>query len=337
MEKVCIMGAGSWGTAQALVLNKNGFAITLWGRPGEIEAIAAAWENRHYLPGLPVPKEISLTSDLHEAVQDAGMIVVAVPSQAVREVLQQLKAVYRPGTVLVNTAKGIEINSGMRMSQVARDVMGDSILQSYAVLSGPSHAEEVARCVPTAVPVASSCESTAFFVQDAYMSRSLRVYTNPDIAGVELGGALKNIIALAAGMVVGLGYGDNTVAALMTRGLVEIIRMGVRLGGDHRTFTGLSGLGDMVVTCCSNFSRNRRAGILIGKGYSMDDAMQEVGMVVEGIHTTKVVKHLADKLGIEMPITQSCYNILYKQAPVSQEVTAIMCRAKRHEMEPLVD
>lgn len=318
MEKVCVIGAGSWGTAQALVLNKNGFATTIWGMPDEVKSIAAERENRRYLPGLLIPEEIRLTNDLDEAVRDACMIVAAVPSQAVREVLEQLRPVYKPGTILVNTAKGIEIKSGMRLSQVALDVMGDGILESYAVLSGPSHAEEVARCVPTAVTVASACESTAFFVQDAYMSRSLRVYTNPDIAGVELGGALKNIIALAAGIVVGMGYGDNAVAALVTRGLVEIIRMGVKLGGDHRTFTGLSGLGDMVVTCCSNYSRNRRAGILIGKGYSIDDALQEVGMVVEGMHTTKVVKHLADKLSIEMPITQACYNILYKQVPVSQ-------------------
>lgn len=337
MEKVCVMGAGSWGTAQALVLNQNGFAITLWGRPDEVKLIADERENRRYLPGLPIPGEIQLTSDLAEAIKDARMIVAAVPSQAVREVLQELRPFYQPGTILVNTAKGIEIASGMRLSQVAADVMDDGILESYAVISGPSHAEEVARCIPTAVTVASAREATAFFVQDAYMSRHLRVYTNPDLAGVELGGALKNIIALAAGMVVGLGYGDNSVAALMTRGLTEIIRMGVKMGGDYRTFTGLSGMGDLVVTCCSNYSRNRRFGILIGQGHSLTDALQQIGMVVEGLHTTRVVDRLADELGIEMPVTRACYNILYNHVPVSQEVINIMCRAKRHEMEQLVD
>lgn len=337
MKKVCIMGAGSWGTAQALLLHQNGFEVTIWGMPEEVAAIAADGENRRYLPGLPIPEKIKLTSDLDIAVRQAGMIVAAVPAQAVRPVLEQLRPFYKPGTILVNTAKGIEISSGMRLSCVASDVLGIDVLPSYAVLSGPSHAEEVARRVPTAVTVASACEATAFFVQDAYMSRYLRVYTNLDLAGVELGGALKNIIALAAGMVVGLGYGDNTVAALMTRGLTEIIRMGVKMGGAYHTFTGLSGIGDLAVTCCSNYSRNRKAGMLLGRGCSLEETLQEVGMIVEGIHTTRVVNRLADELDIEMPITRACYNILYNQVPASQEVTNIMCRAKRHEMEELAE
>lgn len=337
MKKVCIMGAGSWGTAQALLLHKNGLEVTIWGLPEEVAAIATDGENRRYLPGLPMPGEIKLTSDLDEAVQQADMIIAAVPAQAVRPVLEHLQPFYRPGTILVNTAKGIEIASGMRLSQVASDVLGMDVLPRYAVLSGPSHAEEVARQVPTAVTVASALETTAFLVQDAYMSRYLRVYTNLDLAGVELGGALKNIIALAAGMVVGLGYGDNTVAALMTRGLTEIIRMGVKMGGIYHTFTGLSGMGDLAVTCCSNYSRNRKAGILIGRGLSLDETLRQVGMVVEGIHTTRVVNRLAGEMGIEMPITRACYNILYNQVPVVQEVTNIMCRAKRHEMEELAE
>lgn len=331
------MGAGSWGTAQALVLNKNGFKVTIWGQADEVAAINKDKENRRYLPGLPIPADITLTSDLGQAVQEAQLIVAAVPAQAVRQVLEQLRPLYNPGTVLVNTAKGIEIATGMRLSETAADVLGKDILTYYAALSGPSHAEEVARQVPTAVTVASTCEETAFFVQDAYISRYLRVYTNLDLPGVELGGALKNIIALAAGMVVGLGYGDNTVAALMTRGLMEIIRMGVKMGGAYHTFTGLSGIGDLAVTCCSDYSRNRRAGILIGRGYSLDETLQEIGMVVEGIHTTRVMNRLANELGVEMPITQSCYNVLYNQVPVSQEVTNIMCRARRHEMEQLAE
>lgn len=268
-------------------------------------------------------------------MEDTRMVVLAVPSQAVREVLQLLRPLYQPKTILVNTAKGIEITSGMRLSQVAVDVLGNAILNYYAVLSGPSHAEEVARQIPTAVTVASLQQDSAIFVQDAYMSPYLRVYTNPDIAGVELGGALKNIIALAAGMVVGLGYGDNTVAALMTRGLTEIIRMGQKLGGDYRTFTGLSGMGDLVVTCCSNYSRNRRAGILIGQGHSLSETLNQIGMVVEGLHTTRVIHRLAKELRVDMPITRACYNILYAQVPVLQEVTNIMCRSKKHEIEDL--
>lgn len=335
MEKVCILGAGSWGTAQALVLHRNEFCTTIWGKPDEVDLIMADGENRHYLPGLPLPGEMIVTSDLTAAIKDAKMIVLAVPSQAVREVLQLLQPLYQPETILVNTAKGIEISSGMRLSQVAVDVLGDAVLDSYAVLSGPSHAEEVARQIPTAVTVACLNQDRAFYVQDAYMSPCLRVYTNPDIAGVELGGALKNIIALAAGMVLGLGYGDNTLAALMTRGLTEIMRMGQELGGDYRTFTGLSGMGDLAVTCCSNYSRNRRAGILIGKGYTLDETLREIGMVVEGLHTTRVIHRLANQMEVDMPITRACYNVLYERVPVSEEVANIMCRGKKHEIEDL--
>lgn len=335
MEKVCVLGAGSWGTAQALVLHQNGFRTAIWGKTDEVALITADRENRRYLPGLALPEEIIITANLAEAIEDARMVIVAVPSQAVREVLQLLRPLYQPKIILVNTAKGIEISSGMRLSQVAADVMGDAILDCYAVLSGPSHAEEVARQIPTAVTVASLQQDTAFFVQDAYMSPYLRVYTNPDIAGVELGGALKNIIALAAGMVVGLGYGDNSVAALMTRGLTEIIRMGEKLGGDYRTFTGLSGMGDLVVTCCSNYSRNRRAGILIGQGHTLADTLEQIGMVVEGLHSTRVIYRLAGEMGVDMPITRACYNILYAQVPVLREVNNIMCRSKKHEIEDL--
>ncbi len=335
IEKVCILGAGSWGTAQALVLHHNELKTTIWGKPDEVSLIKKDQENRRYLPNIPVPSGMEVTSDLTMAVKDAQMIVLAVPAQALREVLQLLQPLYEPGTILVNTAKGIEIASGMRLSQVAVDVFGEGILDHYAVLSGPSHAEEVARQIPSAVSVASLQQDKAFVVQDAYMSPYLRVYTNPDVAGVELGGALKNVIALAAGMVVGLGYGDNTLAALMTRGLTEIMRMGQALGGDYRTFTGLSGMGDLTVTCCSDYSRNRRAGVLIGKGYSLDDALQKIGMVVEGLHTTRVIYRLAQEMGIEMPISQACYNILYLQAPVLGEVSNIMCRRKKHEIEDL--
>lgn len=337
MKKVSIIGAGSWGTAQALLLHHNRFKTVLWGKPEEIdEIVSQGRENRRYLPGRIVPEDVELTADITYSLQDADLVVLAVPSQSVRAVLETMLPYWTHRAVLVNTAKGIEISTGMRLSQVAADVLGTEVLDRYAVLSGPSHAEEVARGIPTAVTVAATREESAFCVQDAYMSRSFRVYTNPDIAGVEMGGALKNIVAMAAGMVVGLGYGDNTVAALTTRGLTEIIRMGEAMGGDYRTFTGLSGMGDLVVTCCSNYSRNRRAGISIGMGLPLEEALSKIGMVVEGYHTTRVVHRLAEEMNIEMPITRACYNVLYNRVSPPEEVINLMCRPKKHEIEDLM-
>ena len=240
-------------------------------------------------------------------------MVLSIPSQALRSVLaRSSKNICKQDQYLVNTAKGLEISSGMRMSQVTEAVLGEAIRDRYAVLSGPSHAEEVAREIPTAVTVAAIRPDIAAMVQDLFMSPTFRVYTNPDVAGVELGGSLKNIIALATGVAYGLGYGDNTMAALLTRGLTEIIRMGAALGGNPRTFSGLSGIGDLVVTCGSRHSRNRRAGELIGQGLSLEAALQEVGMVVEGAHTCRIVHKIALEMEIDMPITRACYQVLYE-------------------------
>lgn len=338
MKKVCILGAGSWGTAQALLLSKNVASIYIWGRTEDnLEIIESIRENQRYLPGVRLADNIKLTSDLSEALENAQLIVLAVPSQSLRGVLQILKSCLSPKSCLVNTAKGLEITTGMRMSQVMEDVLGSGIKERYAVLSGPSHAEEVARQIPTAVTVAAYRKDTAFLVQSVFMTPAFRVYTNPDVAGVELGGALKNIIAMGTGIATGLGYGDNTQAALLTRGLHEIIRMGEAMGGDPRTFAGLSGIGDLVVTCGSRHSRNRQAGIMIGQGYSLEETLQKVGMVVEGAHTAKVVHRLARQYKLDMPISNACYNVLYREKPPRDEVDRLMKRSKKHEIEEIVN
>ena len=336
MQKVAILGAGSWGTAQALLLSKKTRQINLWGRVQDgIEVMRTERENKRFLPGVSLPDNVVPTIDLKAALEGAKLIVLAVPTQAVREVLQLLTPYLKKDTIIVNTAKGLEIETAMRLSRVAEDVLGGPIREHFAVLSGPSHAEEVARGVPTVVTAASYSRETAIIVQDAFMSPSFRVYTNPDVAGVELGGALKNIIALATGMCDGLGFGDNTRAALMTRGLTEITRMGVALGGDYRTFSGLSGMGDLVVTCGSKYSRNRRAGELLGRGYNLQQAMEEIGQAVEGVHTVRVVNQIADQMGVEMPISKACYNILYENKSAQETVETLMKRRKKHELEEI--
>lgn len=333
-NKVCVLGSGSWGTALAVVLANNGYHVHLWGRPEDgIEEIKISRENGRFLPGIKIPDRVELTVNLHEALEKSEAVVLSVPAQVQREVMEKAKDFISESSILINTAKGLEISTGMRLSQVMEEVFGGQVRDRLAVLSGPSHAEEVGKGIPTAVTVAAYNKETAFFVQDIFMSDVLRVYTNPDVAGVELGGALKNVIALATGVVYGLGYGDNTVAALMTRGLAEIIRMGEAMGGNPRTFAGLSGMGDLVVTCGSRHSRNRRAGELIGQGKNLDETLAMVGMVVEGVHTTRILYHLAQEMDVEMPITEACYKILYEHQRPEQVVEKLMGRPRKHEME----
>ncbi len=337
MSKICILGAGSWGTAQALLLGSKGFQVRLWGRVEDgVESLQEEKENKRFLPGVILPDNIIATTDIALALEGADMVVMAVPSQSFREVLKKALPYLGISSCLVNTAKGLEINSGKRMSQVAEEILGRRGREQFAVLSGPSHAEEVARNIPTAVTVASYRKEIAFTVQDLYMTPSFRVYTNPDVAGVELGGALKNIIALGTGIAYGLGYGDNAQAALLTRGLHEIIRMGEAMGGEARTFAGLSGIGDLVVTCGSRHSRNRRAGVLIGQGYSLEDTLRQIAMVVEGTHSVKIVYRLARQLKIDMPICSACYNILYANRNPRDEVDRLMRRQRKHEIEEIV-
>ncbi len=331
MEKVVVLGGGSWGTALALSLAKSGIDVDIWMRDkAQCESMNYARENLKYLPGVVIPNNIVAKHDIESALEGKTIIVSAVPTQSVRKCLQSMKEYIKKDQIIVNVAKGIEVGSLCRISQIVKEELPDN---EYAVLSGPSHAEELARDIPTTVVVAAKKRAIAERVQDLFMTPKFRIYTNPDVVGVELGGALKNIIALGAGISDGLGYGDNTKAALMSRGIVEIGRLGAELGGMKETFSGLSGIGDLIVTCTSMHSRNRRAGILIGEGKNLDEVVASIGMVVEGVKTTKAAFNLAKKHGIDMPITEEIYNVLYNGSDVKDAVVNLMMRNKTHEME----
>lgn len=333
-EKIGVIGGGSWGTALAILLAKKGYNIDLWLRDKkQCDDISYTRENVKYLPGVVIPNNISITNDISKAVYKKNVIVSAVPSHAVRDTMKSIKNEISKNQIIVNVAKGIETNTLHRLSEVVSQEIPDV---QYAVLSGPSHAEEVAKDIPTTVVVAANKRKIAEYIQDVFMAPKFRVYTNPDVIGVELGGSLKNIIALGAGISDGLEYGDNTKAALMNRGFVEIARMGEKMGANKMTFAGLSGIGDLIVTCTSMHSRNRRAGILIGQGQSLDQAIKSIGMVVEGIKTTKAAYQLSKKLGVRMPITEEIYDVLYQGSNVKNSVTNLMLRDKTHEMEDII-
>ncbi len=335
MEKVCVLGAGSWGSALALVLAKKGYEVMMWTLNKEqADKINKTKENIDYLPGILLPNNITVTTNIEEAVKDSKIIVLAVPSQAIRSVSSQIKPFIKDEQILVDVAKGLEKGSGLRLSEVCKQELPNN---PYVTLSGPSHAEEVARDIPTTVVVASKDLKIAQTVQDIFMSPKFRVYTNPDIVGVELGGALKNIIAFGAGVCDGLGLGDNAKAALMTRGIKEISRLGDAMGANVSTFAGLSGIGDLIVTCTSMHSRNRRAGILIGQGKSLDETLKDVKMVVEGITATEVAYKVAKELNVDMPITNAIYSVLYKGSSANEVVIELMMRNKTHEMEEVVN
>lgn len=335
MEKVCVLGAGSWGSALALVLAKKGYEVIMWTLSKEqADKINNTKENIDYLPGILLPNNISVTTNIEEAVKYSKIIVLAVPSQAIRSVSSQIKPFIKDEQILVNVAKGLEKGSGLRLSEVCKQELPNN---HYVTLSGPSHAEEVAKDIPTTVVVASKELEIAQIVQDIFMSPKFRVYTNPDIVGVELGGALKNIIAFGAGICDGLGLGDNSKAALMTRGIREISRLGEAMGANVSTFTGLSGIGDLIVTCTSMHSRNRRAGILIGQGKSLDETLKEIKMVVEGITATEVAYEVAKELNVDMPITNAIYSVLYKGLNANEVVIELMMRNKTHEIEEIVN
>lgn len=335
MEKMCVIGAGSWGSALALSLHKNGHKVYMWTRDvKQVEEINNTRENSNFLPGVIFPDDLIVSNNLEEVLKDSKIIVLGVPSQAIRSVCKQIKPYINDNQILVDVAKGLEKGTGLRLSQVAKEELPNN---SYVTLSGPSHAEEVSRFLPTTLVAACEDIKYAEEVQDAFMSPTLRVYTNPDKIGVELGGALKNIIAFGAGMCDGLGYGDNTKAALMTRGITEIGRLGVAMGADINTFTGLSGIGDLIVTCTSMHSRNRRAGILMGQGKSLQETLDEVKMVVEGITATEVAYKVSRELNIDMPITEAIYSVLYENANPKEAVLELMTRSKKHEMEETVN
>lgn len=333
MNKVSVLGAGSWGSALALVLAKNGFDVSMWTLNEEqCNYINKNRENVEYLPGIHIHENIITTTNLEESIKDSKIIVLAVPSQAIRSICKQINPFINDNQILVDVAKGLESNTGLRLSDVCKEELPNN---KYVVLSGPSHAEEVSREIPTTVVVSSEDIDAAEIVQDTFMSANFRVYINKDVVGVELGGALKNIIAFGAGICDGLGYGDNAKAALMTRGIREISRLGVAMGAEESTFSGLSGVGDLIVTCTSMHSRNRRAGILIGQGKSLEETLEEIKMVVEGITATKVAYEVAQKLNIDMPITSAIYSVLYNKSNPKEVVAELMMRKKAREIEDL--
>lgn len=334
-DSITVLGGGSWGTALAILLCEKGFDVSIWLRDEEqAKQIVETRENEKYLPGVELPKQLQIVSDLAKAVDNKDFIVNAVPTQGVRTVLKDLKGKLKQGTIIVNVSKGLEINSLLRISEIVESELGTV---DYCALSGPSHAEEVARGIPTTVVASSKSRTVAERVQDLFMTPRFRVYTNPDLVGVELGGALKNIIALGAGISDGLGYGDNTKAALMSRGFVEMAKLGVKMGAASSTFSGLSGMGDLIVTCTSMHSRNRRAGILIGEGNSREEVRTKIGMAVEGIKTANATYELSKKYGVDMPITNEIYDVLYGGGQVEDSMGRLMMRNKKNEMEELLD
>lgn len=338
MDKITVIGGGSWGSAIAISLAKNGYRISLRDIfEKQVTEINEERSNSKYLPGVKFPEGITATTDLEEALIDAKLVVIVVPSHAIREVARELEGLLTSDTIIVSATKGIEEDTSFRMSEVLKEELRPELHDNIAVLSGPSHAEEVSKGIPTTTVVASQHRQLAETVQDSFMSDTFRVYTNPDVIGVELGGALKNIIAIAAGISDGLGYGDNTKAALITRGLTEIKRLGVELGAEPMTFAGLSGMGDLVVTCASEHSRNRRLGIKIGSGKSLDQALGEMQMVVEGVKTTKAAYALARQVEVEVPIINQAYQVLFEGKSPQAAVNELMERKKKHEIEEVVE
>ncbi len=324
-----MIGAGSWGTALCIALSQNGHKVTLWSiSQAEIDMLEKEHEHKEKLPGVKLPDDMIYTTDLKAACHKKDLLVLAVPSVYTRSTAALMSPLVEKDQVIVNVAKGIEENSLMTLS----DIIEQEIPQAkVAVMSGPSHAEEVGRMIPTTCVVGAKKKETAEFVQNIFMSKFFRVYISPDVLGIELGGALKNVVALAAGMADGLGYGDNTKAALITRGITEISRLGVKMGCSPKTFAGLTGIGDLVVTCASQHSRNRKAGMLMGQGLDADAAMKEVNMVVEGVYSAKAALALAKKYDVEVPIIEKVNDILFNGSRVKDAVGELMNREKKEE------
>lgn len=329
MADVSIIGAGSWGTALAVLLHKNGHKVTVWSIvEQEIEMLIEKHEHKDKLPGVKLPDDMVFTTDLEAAINGKEVLVLAVPSPYTRSTSRMMKEYVAEGQIIVDVAKGIEENTLMTLSQIIEEEIPQA---TVAVLSGPSHAEEVGRGIPTTIVVGAHKKETAEYLQNLFMNEVFRVYISPDVLGIELGAALKNVVALAAGIADGLGYGDNTKAALITRGITEISRLGMAMGGRFETFSGLTGIGDLIVTCASMHSRNRRAGILIGKGYTMEEAMEEVKMVVEGVYSAKAAIALAQKYDVQLPIIEQVNEVLFSGKPADAAVKELMIRDKKLE------
>ncbi|MBY0122578.1 NAD(P)H-dependent glycerol-3-phosphate dehydrogenase [Bacillus sp. S/N-304-OC-R1] len=338
VERVAVVGAGSWGTALAMVLADNGHEVRLWGHNlYQINEINENHTNKKYLPEIILPESITGFYDLKEALLDVHTIILAVPTKAIREVTSKIDSIIEQPVTIVHVSKGVEPDTLLRISEMIEQEMSPLHLGSVVVLSGPSHAEEVSLRHPTTVTVSSKNMEAAEGIQDLFINNNFRVYTNPDIVGVEIGGALKNIIALAAGITDGLGYGDNAKAALITRGLAEIARLGMKMGASPLTFSGLTGIGDLIVTCTSVHSRNWRAGHMLGKGHNLQEVLDNMGMVVEGVRTTKAAKQLAEKYDVSMPITDVLYEVLFNDVNAKDAVDLLMARGKKNEMEDLTN
>ncbi len=332
MAKICILGGGSWGIALAVLLHKNGHEITIWSAlEKEIEMLKTEHEHK-MLPGVKLSEDMIFTTDDREAVEGKDLLVMAVASSYTRSTANRIHTLVQPGQKIINVAKGIEEKTLMTLSQIVEEEIPQA---DVAVLSGPSHAEEVGRGIPTTIVVGARSKKTAEYLQNLFMNEVFRVYTSPDVLGMELGGALKNVVALAAGIADGLGYGDNTKAALITRGITEIARLGTAMGGKFETFCGLTGIGDLIVTCASMHSRNRRAGILIGQGHTMEEAMAEVKMVVEGVYSAKAAMGLAEKYNVQLPIIEQVNAVLFEGKSADQAVKDLMLRDKKIEVSDI--
>ena len=331
MARIGILGAGSWGTALAILLHDNGHDVVVWSiHEAEVEMLNTTRRHESKLPGVEIPEGIRFTTDMKDTMSDKDVCVLAVPSPFIRSTCQKMKEYVRAGQIIVNVAKGIEESTLYTLTDIIEEEMPYA---DACVLSGPSHAEEVSRRLPTTCVVSSRTRKTAEYLRSVFVSPVFRVYISPDMLGIELGGALKNVIALAAGTADGLGYGDNTKAALITRGIAEIARLGIKMGGKPETFYGLAGIGDLIVTCASVHSRNRKAGYLIGKGHTMEEAMKEVQMVVEGVYSARAALALSTKYQVEMPIVEQVNKVLFENKNAEQAVKELMLRDKKIESD----
>ena len=330
MARAGLLGAGSWGTALAVLLNDNGHDVTVWSiDPEEIKMLDEEREHKSKLPGVKLSEKLTFTTDMEKAIKDMDFVVMAVPSKFVRGTARNASKYFKENQIIVDVAKGIEDDTLMTLSQQIKEEIPQA---QVTVLSGPSHAEEVGRKLPTACVIGAEKKETAEYLQKAFMNQVFRVYTSPDMLGIELGGSLKNVIALAAGVADGLGCGDNTKAALITRGIAEISRLGVKMGGRPETFSGLTGIGDLIVTCASVHSRNRKAGYLIGQGKTMEEAMNEVQMIVEGVYSAKAAAKLAKKYDVSMPIVEQVNAVLFEGKNALDAVNELMFRESKKEI-----
>ncbi|MCG6837777.1 NAD(P)H-dependent glycerol-3-phosphate dehydrogenase [Fusobacterium polymorphum] len=333
MAKISVIGSGGWGIALAILLHENGHNLTIWSfDKKEVEELKETRQNKAKLPNILIPNDIEVTNDLKEAVDNKDILVLAVPSKAIRSVSKSLKDIIKDNQIIVNVAKGLEEDTLKTMTDIIEEELKEKNPQ-VAVLSGPSHAEEVGKGIPTTCVVSAHNKELTLYLQNIFMNPSFRVYTSPDMIGVEIGGALKNVIALAAGIADGLNYGDNTKAALITRGIKEISTLGVAMGGEQSTFYGLTGLGDLIVTCASMHSRNRRAGILLGQGKTLDEAIKEVNMVVEGVYSAKSALMAAKKYNVEIPIIEQVNAVLFENKNAAEAVNELMIRDKKLEIQ----